>query len=449
MGLRSTIKHAWNAFKDWDQNYQMVQSYAGGSTFGVRPDRTRLNFSNERSIISSILTRMSLDAASIQLVHVRNDPDGRYLSDIQSGLNNCFTTQANIDQFAQQFRQDLFMTLFDKGVAAIVPVDTTVNPIDSNAYDVVTMRVGEVVAWYPEHVRVMLYNEQKGYRQQLTLPKSMVAVVENPLYQVMNEPSSTLQRLIRKLNMLDQVDEASSSGKLDLIIQLPYIVKSEARKQQAEQRRKDLEFQLKGSKYGIAYTDGTEKVTQLNRPVTNNLMDEIQYLTQMLYDQLGLTDTIMNGSASESTMNNYLVRTIEPIVTSAVEAMKATFLTKTARTQGQSITFFRNPFSLVPMADFAKIADMLSRNEIASANDLRCAIGWKPSKDPKADKLINSNMPTPAPADPAPRPQGPVSDRHLPGRVPRPELQPAVRPPLHPLLQRQLVGTGGNSQNGT
>jgi Phage portal protein len=449
MGLVSSLRHAWNAFKDWDQNYQMVQSYAGGSTFGVRPDRTRLNFSNERSIISSILTRMSLDAASIQFTHVRNDADGRYQGDIQSGLNNCFTVQANIDQFAQQFRQDIFMTMFDKGVVAIVPIDTTINPIDSNAYDVLTMRCGEVVAWYPEHVRVMLYNEQKGYRQQITLPKSMVAIVENPLYQVMNEPSSTLQRLIRKLNQLDQIDEQSSSGKLDLIIQLPYVIKSEARRAQAEQRRKDIEFQLKGSQYGIAYADGTEKITQLNRPATNNLMDQITYLTQMLYDQLGLTDTIMNGSATESTMNNYLVRTIEPIVTAVVEAMKATFLTKTARTQGQSITFFRNPFSLVPMADFAKIADMLSRNEIASANDLRTAIGWKPSKDPKADKLINSNMPTPAPLDPAPRPPGPVSDRRvIPGSVPRPELTP-VRPALHPQLQRQLTGTGGNSQNGT
>jgi hypothetical protein len=393
---------------------------------------------------------MSLDAAGIKMVHVRNDSDGRYLTDIKSGLNNCLSVQANIDQFAQQFRQDIFMTMFDKGVVAIVPVDTTVNPIDSNAFDVTTMRVGEVTGWYPEHVRVMLYNEKLGYRQQVTLPKSMVAIVENPLYQVMNEPSSTLQRLIKKLNMLDQVDEVSSSGKLDLIIQLPYVVKSEARRQQAEQRRKDIEFQLKSTQYGIAYTDGTEKVTQLNRPATNNLMDQVQYLTQMLYDQLGLTDTIMNGSASEATMNNYLVRTIEPIVTAVVEAMQATFISKTARTQGQAITFFRNPFSLVPMADFAKIADMLSRNEIASANDLRAAIGWKPSKDPKADKLINSNMPTPPPVDPAPRPPGPPSVRRvLPGTVPRPELAPVSRPALHPLLKRQLTGTGGNRQNGT
>jgi len=449
MGFLAQLKHAWNAFTNWDQNNQVIQSYAAGATFGVRPDRTRLNFSNERSIISAILTRMALDAASIQPVHVRNDSEGQYLTDIQSGLNNCFTTQANIDQFAQQFRQDFFMTLFDKGVAAIVPVDTTINPIDSNAYDVLTMRVGEVTGWYPEHVRVMLYNEEKGYRQQLVLPKSLVAIVENPLYQVMNEPSSTLQRLVRKLNMLDQVDEASSSGKIDLIIQLPYVVKSEARRQQAEQRTKDIEIQLKNSKYGIAYADGTEKITQLNRPATNNMLDQVQYLTQMLYDQLGITDTILNGSANEATMNNYLVRTIEPMVNAMIEAMKATFISKTARTQGQSITFFRNPFALVPMADMAKIADMFSRNEIASANDIRRAIGWKPSKDPKADKLINSNMPTPQPLDPAPRPPGPPSVRRImPGTIPRPELSP-VRPALHPQLQRQLTGTGGNSQNGS
>lgn len=444
MGFLSFVKHTWNAFSNWDENYQQVQSYAGGATFGVRPDRTRLNFSNERSIISSILTRMAIDVASIQLVHVRNDENGQYLNDITSGLNNCLTSQANTDQFAQQFRMDVAMTLFDKGVVALVPVDTTSNPIDSNAYDVMTIRAAEVVGWYPEHVRVSLYNEQKGYRQQIILPKSLIAIVENPFYQIMNEPSSTLQRLIRKLNMLDQIDEQSSSGKLDLIIQLPYVIKSEARRQQADQRRKDIEFQLKGSQYGIAYTDGTEKITQLNRPATNNLMDQITYLTELLYSQLGLTDTIMNGTATESTMNNYFHRTTEPILMAIVEAMRATFLSKTARTQGQSITYFRNPFALVPMADMAKIADMFSRNEIATSNDIRTAIGWKPSKDPKADKLINSNMPTPAPIDPAPRPTGPPSDRRIPGTAPPlPLLDP------HPQLQRQLERIGGNSQNGT
>jgi hypothetical protein len=449
MGFRSFVKHAWNAFTNWDENDQQVQSYAAGSTFGVRPGRTRLNFSNERSIISSILTRMAIDVSSIQLTHVRNDENGQYVSDIFSGLNNCLTTQANVDQFAQQFRMDVVMTMFDKGVVAIVPVDTTTDPTNSNAYDVITLRAAEVVAWYPDHVRVNLYDEQKGYRRQITLPKTLVAVVENPFYQVMNEPSSTLQRLIRKLNMLDQVDEQSSSGKLDLIIQLPYVIKSEGRRLQAEQRRKDIEFQLKGSQYGIAYTDGTEKITQLNRPATNNLMDQITYLTELLYTQLGLTETIMNGTATEATMNNYFHRTTEPILMAIVEAMRATFLSKTARTQGQSITYYRNPFALVPMADMAKIADMFSRNEIASANDIRTAIGWKPSKDPKADKLINSNMPTPAPLDPAPRPTGPPSDRRIPGTYPKSVMAPPPRSMLHPQLQRQLTGTGGNSQNGT
>lgn len=459
MGFRSFVRHAWNAFTNWDEGYQQVQSYAAGSTFGVRPDRTRLTFSNERSIISSILTHMAVDVAAIQLVHVRNDSDGRYLNDIDSGLNNCLSTQANIDQFAQQFRMDAVMTLFDKGVVALVPVDTTSDPINSNAYDVLTIRAAEVVAWYPEHVRVNLYDESRGYRRQITLPKSLVAIVENPFYQIMNEQSSTLQRLIRKLNMLDQIDEQSSSGKLDLIIQLPYVIKSEARRTQAEERRKDIEFQLKGSQYGIAYTDGTEKITQLNRPATNNLMDQITYLTQMLYDQLGLTDTIMNGTATEATMNNYFHRTVEPVLMAMVEAMRATFLSKTARTQGQSITYFRNPFALVPMADMAKIADMFSRNEIATANDIRTAIGWKPSKDPKADALINSNMPTPAPLAPAPRPPGPPSDRRLPpepqvvrqipGTYQKPPMAPLAISALHPQLQRQLTGTGGNSQNGT
>lgn len=449
MGIRSFVKHAWNAFTNWDENYQQVQSYAAGSTYGVNPGRTRLNFSNERSIISSILTRMAIDVASIQLTHVRNDENGQYVGDIQSGLNNCLTVQANVDQFAQQFRMDVMMTMFDKGVVALVPVDTTTDPTYSNAYDVLTIRAAEVVAWYPNHVRVNLYDENKGYRRQITLPKSLVAIVENPFYQVMNEPSSTLQRLIRKLNMLDQIDEQSSSGKLDLIIQLPYVIKSDARRTQAEQRRKDIEFQLKGSQYGIAYTDGTEKITQLNRPATNNLMDQITYLTEMLYSQLGLTETIMNGTATEGTMNNYFHRTVEPILMAVVEAMRATFLSKTARTQGQSITYFRNPFALVPMADMAKIADMFSRNEIASANDIRTAIGWKPSKDPKADKLINSNMPTPPPLDPAPRPTGPPSDRRIPGTYPKPVIPPPSRLALHPQLQRQLTGTGGNSQNGT
>lgn len=411
--FKSFLKHAWNAFNNWDENFQQGQGYAAGYTFGPRPDRVRLNLANERSIIGAILTRLSMDVAAVEIGHVRVDKNGRYLEDIQSGLNNCLSVEANIDQAATQLRQDIAMTLFDKGVVAIVPVDTTLDPFQTNAYDVLTLRAAEIVAWFPEHVRVSLYDQNAGYRRQITLPKSLVAVVENPLYQIMNEPNSTLQRLIRKLNMLDAVDEASSSGKLDMIIQLPYVIKSEARRQQAEQRRKDIEFQLKGSAYGIAYTDGTEKITQLNRPAENNLLDQITYLTAMLYSQLGVTDSIMNGSANEETMLNYNKRVIEPIVKAVTEAMARTFLTKTARTQGQTILYYRDPFALVPLSEFAKIADMLSRNEIASPNELRSAIGLKPSKDPKADLLQNSNMPTPAPIQNAPRAPFPPSVQQL------------------------------------
>lgn len=432
MGFRSYLKHAWNVFTNWDENFQQNQGYAAGYTFGVRPDRTRLTFSNEKSIVAAILTRMAIDAGAVELNHVRVDKDGRYLEDMVSGLQNCLSVEANIDQAATQLRQDIIMTMFDKGVVAIVPVDTTINPVNSNAYDVITLRAAEIVAWYPEHVRVSLYDQSAGYRRQVTLPKSAVAIVENPFYQVMNEPSSTLQRLIRKLNMLDAVDEASSSGKLDMIIQLPYVIKSEGRRQQAEQRRKDIEFQLKGSKYGIAYTDGTEKITQLNRPAENNLLAQIQYLTEMLYSQLGIDATIMNGMASEQAMLNYNKRTIEPIVRAVAEAMTRTFISKTARTQGQTIVYFRDPFALVPMGEFAKIADMLSRNEIATPNELRAAIGLKPSKDKKADQLQNSNMPTPKPLQPAPRPPFPLSQAQLAG-----------------VKQPQLSRTGGNSQNGT
>jgi hypothetical protein len=385
---------------------------------------------------------LAVDSAAVRLNHVRLDDDGNYKETINSGLNNCLTVEGNIDQAATQLRQDIIMTLFDKGVVAIVPVDTTINPINSNAYDVLTMRAAEIVAWYPDKVRVSLYDQDAGYRRQVTLPKSLVAIVENPLYQVMNEPNGTLQRLIRKLNMLDAVDEASSSGKLDMIIQLPYVIKSEARRQQAEQRRKDIEFQLKGSQYGIAYTDGTEKITQLNRPAENSLLDQIQYLTAMLYSQLGITDTIMNGTANEEAMLNYNKRTIEPIVVAVTEAMTRTFLSKTARTQGQSILYFRDPFALVPLSEFAKIADMLSRNEIATPNELRSAIGLKPSKDPKADMLQNSNMPTPKPLQAAPRAPFPPSIQNVATRQIPPQLTPVPR------QLPQLTRTGGNSQNG-
>lgn len=398
------LKHAWNAFTNdekkredgYGQPLELGASYSGSS-----PDRARRVYSNERSIISSIYTRLSVDVAAVVLRHVRLDENEQFVEDIKSGLYNCLTVEANLDQAARAFRQDIAMTLFDKGVAAIVPVDTTLDPSEFGSFDIKTLRCGEVCAWYPKHVRVLLYDEALGYRRELTLEKKYVAIIENPLYEVMNQPNSTLQRLIRKLNMLDTVDEASSSGKLDMIIQLPYVIKSEARRQQAEQRRGDIEFQLKGSKYGIAYTDGTEKITQLNRPAENNLLKQVEYLTEMLYAQLGLTEAVMNGTADEQAMLNYTNRTIKPILDAISEGMIRSFLTKTARSQGQSIKYFRDPFELVPIAQIAEIADKFTRNEIASANDMRKAIGWKPSKDPKADQLINSNMPQPAEPLPA------------------------------------------------
>jgi hypothetical protein len=355
-----------------------------------------MRFSNERSIISSIYTRIGIDVAAIAVRHVRADDQDRYLEDIDSGLQNCLKVEANIDQAATQFRQDVVMTLMDEGVAAVVPVDTSLSPLESGGYDIKTLRVGRVVMWYPKHVTVSLYNEAFGRREDITLPKTTVAIIENPLYSVMNEPNSTLQRLIRKLNLLDSVDEQSASGKLDLIIQLPYVIKSETKRQQAEQRRRDIEFQLKGSQYGIAYTEATEKVTQLNRPAENNLMGQVEYLTNMLWSQLGLTAEVMNGTADEKVMKNYYARTVEPMLDAIVEAMRRTFLTKTARSQRQTIMYFRDPFKFVPIGGeggIADIADKFARNEITSSNEIRQAIGMKPRSEPKADALINSNMP--------------------------------------------------------
>lgn len=408
-GIGSRIKHAWNAFVNQDPTAH-TQAYDGAYSYGGRPDRTRISWSNERSIISSIFVRLAMDVASVDMRHVRLDKDGRYKEDIDSGLNNCLTLEANMDQAARAFRQDIAMTLFDSGVAAIVPVDTTLDPAVTGGFDILSMRVGEIVGWMPKHVRVRLYNEVRGSREELVLEKKYVAIIENPLYGIMNEPNSTLQRLIRKLNLLDAIDEQSASGKLDLIIQLPYTIKSETKRQQAEQRRKDIEFQLKGSQYGIAYTDGTEKVTQLNRPAENNLMNQIEYLVKMLYDQLGLTAEIMNGTADEKAMRNYYNRTVEPILDAIVEAMRRSFLTKTARSQKQWILYFQDPFKLVPILDIAEIADKLSRNEVATSNELRQAMGFKPHNDPKADQLVNSNMPQPTdvrilPNDP-PAPSG-------------------------------------------
>lgn len=392
MGPVAWLKHAWNIFKD-PNLADNLHAYPGGVSYGNRPDRSRLRYSSERSILASIFTRLAIDVSNVDIRHIRTDSEDRYLGTIDSGLNNCLTVEANIDQTSTHFIRDVAMTLFDSGVAAIVPVDTTLNPNNTGSYDILSMRVGEVVQWEPKRIRVDLYNEATGRRENVYVGKKEAAIVENPFYAVMNEGSSTLKRLIHKLNLLDAVDDQISSGKLDLIIQLPYVVKSEARRSQANQRRTDIENQLKGSKYGIAYTDGTEKITQLNRPAENNLLKQIEFLTNLLYTQLGLTPEVMNGTADEAAMLNYHNRTIRPILTAIVESMIRSFLTKTARSQNQSIKFFRDPFESVPVSDFAEISDKFTRNEILSSNEIRQFIGVKPSKDPKADELRNSNMP--------------------------------------------------------
>ena len=391
--LGSRLKHAWNAFL----SREPTSYYQGlGRGYSYRPDRPRLTRGNERSIVTSVLNRIALDAAAINIQHVKLDENGRFLSVVNSGLNNCLTLEANLDQTARAFVHDIVMSMMDEGCVAIVPVDTTLNPEVTGAYDIVTMRVGQVLEWYPQHVKVRVYNDRRGEKEDILLPKSMVGIVENPLYAVMNEPNSTLQRLIRKLNLLDAVDEQAGSGKLDLIIQLPYVIKTEARRAQAEKRRKDIEEQLSGSKYGIAYTDGTEHIVQLNRAVENNLMTQIEYLTSMLYSQLGITKGVMDGSTDEQTMLNYYNRTIEPILAAVVDEMKRKFLTKTARSQLQSISFFRDPFKLVPVIQLSEISDKMTRNEIMSSNEIRQIIGMKPSKDPKADELRNKNLSEPA-----------------------------------------------------
>lgn len=388
MSFGSRLKHAWNAFTGTDYTtYQDV-----GPGYSSRPDRIRLTRGNERSIITSVYNRIALDVAALNVQHIRLDENGRFLSVIQDGLNTCLTVEANIDQTARAFIQDIVVSMLDEGCVAIVPVDTTYNPSVTGSYDIQTMRVGKILDWYPQHVRVRLYNERTGAKENILVPKSTVAIVENPLYAVVNEPNSTMQRLIRKLNLLDVIDEQSGSGKLDLIIQLPYVIKTEARRQQAENRRKDIEAQLSGTKYGIAYADGTERITQLNRSVNNNLMSQIEYLTSMLYSQLGITQSILDGTADEKTMLNYNNRTIEPIISAIVDEMKRKFLTKTARSQSQSISFFRDPFKLVPVNDIAEIADKFTRNEIMTSNEIRQVIGMKPSDDPRADELRNKNL---------------------------------------------------------
>lgn len=387
--ISSRFKHAWNAFlnRDPTKGYQNI-----GVGYSYRPDRFRFTRGNERSIVTSVYNRIALDVAAINIQHVQLDDEGRFLSIIDSEFNNCLSLEANLDQTGRAFIQDVVMSMMDEGCIAIVLVDTDDDPDETTGYKILSMRVGKILDWYPQHVRVRLYNENKGLKQDIVVPKKTVAIVENPLYAVINEPNSTMQRLVRKLNLLDAVDEQSSSGKLDLIIQLPYVIKSEARRKQAEMRRKAIEEQLSGTKYGIAYTDGTERITQLNRSLDNNLMKQIEYLTSMLYSQLGITQSILDGTADEKTMLNYYNRTIEPIVSAIVDEMKRKFLTKTARSQNKSIKFFRDPFKLVPVADLAEISDKFTRNEIATSNEIRQVIGWKPSSDPKADELRNSNL---------------------------------------------------------
>lgn len=407
MSFGSRLKHAWNAFTGTDYTtYQDV-----GPGYSSRPDRIRLTRGNERSIITSVYNRIALDVAALNVQHIRLDENGRFLSVIQDGLNTCLTVEANIDQTARAFIQDIVVSMLDEGCVAIVPVDTTYDPSVTGSYDIQTMRVGKILDWYPQYVRVRLYNERTGTKENILVPKSTVAIVENPLYAVVNEPNSTMQRLIRKLNLLDVIDEQSGSGKLDLIIQLPYVIKTEARRQQAENRRKDIEAQLSGTKYGIAYADGTERITQLNRSVNNNLMSQIEYLTSMLYSQLGITQSILDGTADEKTMLNYNNRTIEPIISAIVDEMKRKFLTKTARSQSQSISFFRDPFKLVPVNDIAEIADKFTRNEIMTSNEIRQVIGMKPSDDPRADELRNKNLSAPSESEPETNP--PVEDKNV------------------------------------
>lgn len=387
--LGSRLKNAWNVFMNRDPTKEFQN---GGEVSYYRPDRPRLTRGNERSIVTSVINRIAMDAAAINIRHAQLDGSQRYLRDMDSGLNRCLNLEANVDQTGRALRQDIYMSMMDEGCVAVVPVETNDDPDETDSYEILSLRTGKITAWMPKHVRVRLYDERTGKREEVTVPKKTVAIVENPLYAVMNEPNSTMQRLMRKLALLDVIDEQNSSGKLDLIIQLPYVIKTEARRQQAENRRKDIEQQLAGSKYGIAYTDGTEKITQLNRSLENNLMAQIEYLTSMLYSQLGITKEIMDGTASEEVMLNYNNRTIEPLVSAVADEMKRKFLTKTARTQGKSVVFFRDPFRLVPVGKLAETADKFTRNEIMTSNEFRQVIGLKPSSDPKADQLRNSNL---------------------------------------------------------
>lgn len=388
LNLSTRLAHAWNAFTSRDPTKYIIT----GPGYSSRPDRPRLSRGNEKSIATSIFNRIALDVSSVSIKHCRLDKNGRYVEDIDSGLNNCLNLEANKDQTGRAFIQDVVLSMLDEGCVALVPVETTIDPKSSNSYQIDSMRTGKITEWYPDMVRVRLYNDRTGEKKEILLPKNQVAIIENPLYAVVNEYNSTMQRLIRKLSLLDVTDEQTASGKLDLIIQLPYVIKTETRREQAERRRKDIIDQLAGSQYGIAYTDGTEKITQLNRSLENNLLKQVEYLTNMVYSQLGITQSVLDGTADEKTMLNYMNRTVEPIISAIVDELKRKFLTKTARSQLQSIVYFRDPFRLVPVNDIAEIADKFTRNEIMTSNEIRQIVGMQPSKDPKADKLVNSNI---------------------------------------------------------
>ena len=396
MSVGSRLQHAWNAFFNKDPTDNISGAIDIGAGYASRPDRVKFTRGNEKSIVTAVFNRIALDAAAMSIEHVRLDDNGRYIYSMSSKLNNCLTLEANLDQTGRALMQDVVMSMLDEGCVAIVPIETTYDPTKTDSYDISSLRVGKIITWYPNMVRVRVYNERTGKKEDILLPKKTVAIVENPLYAVVNEPNSTLKRLVYKMNLLDVLDERNSSGKLDLIIQLPYIIKTEARRQQAENRRKDIEDQLVGSKYGIAYTDGTERITQLNRPVENNLSTQVNDLTSMLYSQLGITDTILNGTADEKTMMNYYSRTIEPILAAITLEMSRKFLTKTARSQKQSIVFFKDPFKLVPVTEIATIADTFTRNEIMTSNEVRQIVGMKPASDPSADELRNKNLSVPA-----------------------------------------------------
>lgn len=388
LNLSTRLAHAWNAFTSRDPTQYIIT----GPGYSSRPDRPRLSRGNEKSIATSIFNRIALDVSSVNIKHCRLDKNGRYVEDIDSGLNNCLNLETNKDQTGRAFIQDVVLSMLDEGCVALVPVETTIDPKSSNSYQIDSMRTGKITEWYPDMVRVRLYNDRTGEKEEILLPKNQVAIIENPLYAVVNEYNSTMQRLIRKLSLLDVTDEQTASGKLDLIIQLPYVIKTEARREQVERRRKDIINQLAGSQYGIAYTDGTEKITQLNRSLENNLLKQVEYLTNMVYSQLGITQSVLDGTADEKTMLNYMNRTVEPIISAIVDELKRKFLTKTARSQLQSIVYFRDPFRLVPVNDIAEIADKFTRNEIMTSNEIRQIVGMQPSKDPKADKLVNSNI---------------------------------------------------------